>query len=305
MPSADEHLASALREYNEEVSRIESSGTEEELLDALVNRGLILSMMDSYVSAISDFDDAVEIIDRLEKKGIRVDAGIFVKTFVSRGEIYGGDEGRYMADDYIVATSRLSDLNENSRYFDRKKIINMCLDCCEDLIGEGYTADLFPFADKAHSLLIAKEDDWSRNRYIEVLNFKGQFAMETSAEDEAMEYFSDSIEVGQELLEKGRLDDLMSLVFPFVYRGDIEQNNGVLEPYFRDRKAAITLLEELMSIDRLDDVGVLAKLHQDIANTYLTLNKVKEAEEHLMRDVMLNIDGTKEYVKEFIDKQDE
>jgi tetratricopeptide (TPR) repeat protein len=299
-PSADEHLASALREYNSKVDDMERSGTKEELLDALVNRGIVLSMMDSYVSAILDFDDAVEIINEIENGGVKVDAGVFVKTFVSRGEIYAGDDGRYMADDYAVAASRLPELNENSRYFDRKKIINMCLDCCEDLIGEGFNTELFPFADKAHSLLIAKEDDWSRNRYVEVLNFKGQ-AMMDIADDEAMEYFSDSIDVGRELLEKGRLDDMMSLVFPFVYRGDIEQRRGVLEPYFIDRKAAITLLEELLSINKLEDVGVLAKLHQDIANTYLTLDKVKEAEEHLMKEVMLNIDGTKEYVREFMD----
>jgi hypothetical protein len=125
---------------------------------------------------------------------------------------------------------------------------------------------------------------------------------EMKMEDDASEYFTEAIKVGYELFDKNALDDLMSLIFAFVMRGDIEQRKGFFEPYFVDRKAAISLLEELMSMNKLDDIQVLVRLHQDVANTYLTLDRMKEAEEHLMREVMLSMDGVEDYIKEYVKK---
>jgi len=301
-PSVDEHLETALKEYNERVNALESSGSDAELLDAYINRGCVLSMMDYYVAAISDFDDAVEIINHLEARGVEIDAGTYVKTYISRGEIRGGDDLRPMADDYAMAATRLSKLNDHSKYFDHKKIIMTCISCVEDLVDENFPAEVDPFLNKAWSMLIGKEDSWSRNRYLELLNLKGQAEVDLLATDNAMESFSDAIDVGRELLERAGLDDMMSLVFAFVSRGDIEQEKGIIESYIIDRKAAITLLEQLLEVNKLDDVQVLAQLHQDLANTYLTLNKVKEAEEHLMREVMLNVDGARDYIREYADR---
>jgi tetratricopeptide (TPR) repeat protein len=299
-PSSDEHLETALREYNDKVSRLEfEGGTEEEFLDAYINRGCILSMMEYYVSAISDFDDAIEIMAHLEASGKRIDAGTFVKAFISRGEICGGEDLRPMADDYALAATRLNDLKEDSKYYSRKKIVMMCIGCVEDLVDEGFPAEVEPFLNKAWSMLLTKEDPWSKNRYMEMLNLKGQSEIDMEMKDEAMESFSDAISVGTGLLELAVLDDMMSLVFAFVSRGDIEQEKGLLDQYIKDRKSAIVLLEQMMEANKLDDVHILAQLHQDLANTYLTLNNVKEAEEHLMREVALDMNGAKEYIQNF------
>ena len=299
-PSFDEHLETALGEYNERISMLESGeGTPEELLDALLNRSRILSMMEHNISAISDLDDAIEIIEELETDGKRVDVGTFVKAHVSRGELVCSDDPSMMAEDYSMAATRLSELTPESRYFDEKKLIMTCIYCCEDLVDSGYPGDITPYIERLLSLLHKKTDDWSRNRYLETLNLQGQALMDMSFPDPAAECFNKAVDIGYDLKEKEALEDTMSLVFPLVSRGDIEQQKGLLDQYFADRRISITLLEEMMEMNQLDDIQVLVKLHQDVAHTYLTLNKVKEAEEHLMREVMLNMDGAEEYIREY------
>jgi len=303
-PSFDEHLEAALRDYNEKVNMLESSnGTSEEMLDALINRGSVLSMMEHNISAISDFDDAILLISELDSEGKAVDAGIYVKAYVSKGELICLDDIDEAVECYSKAASRLNDLNERSRYYDGRKLINMCLNCCEDLIDGGHPGEVTPFIDKLTQILGKKDDDWSRNRYVETLNLSGQALNELLFQNQAMEYFDESIDIGLELSENGALEDAMSLIFPLVSRGDIEQQKGMIDQYFVDRKVAISLLEDLLEMNKLDDIQVLVKLHQDVAHTYLTLNKVKEAEEHLLKEVMLNMDGAEEYIKEYAGRE--
>jgi len=303
MPSSfDEHLEAMLQDCNDMVNRFEGSeGSEEEMLDALINRGSVLSMMEYYTSALSDLSDAADIIFKMESEGKHPDPGSFVRVFVSRGELYADKD--LMAEDYATASTRLSEIGENNKYYDRKKIIRMCLDCSEDLLDSGHPDGTPPFVDKLYEMLAGRDDDWSQNRYMETLNVCAQSMKEMNMDDEAAEYFSEAVNIGIPLFHKNSLEDLMSLVFAFVMRGDIEQQKGLVDQYFVDRKAAISLLEELLSMNKLDDFSLLVRLHQDLANTYLTLNMVKEAEEHLMREVMLNLDGAEEYIREYVDRK--
>jgi len=55
-------------------------------------------------------------------------------------------------------------------------------------------------------------------------------------------------------------------------------------------------------MNKLDDISVLVRMHQDIASSYMTVNMVKEAEEHLMREVILNMDGAEEYIREYVNR---
>jgi hypothetical protein len=301
--SFDEHLEAVLQDCNNRIHQLEESGcSEEEMLDALINRGSVLSIMEYNTSALSDFEDAINIIIRIEVGGGTVEAGSFVRVFASRGGLCGSADPDQMAEDYAVAATRLGELGNSSKFFDRKKIVRMCLDCCEDLLDNGHPEGTPPFIDKLYLMLVGRNDNWSRNRYLEMLNISAHSMKEMNMDDEAMEYFSDAIDTGYALLERNSLEDMMSLVFAFVLRGDIEQKKGLLDPYLVDRRAAISLLEDLMSMSKLDDMSVLVRLHQDIANTFLTLNMVKEAEEHLLREVMLNMDGAEEYIREYVDK---
>ncbi|MDR3074880.1 MAG: hypothetical protein LBU30_02430 [Candidatus Methanoplasma sp.] len=303
MPSFDEHLEAILEDCNNRVNLLEETGgSKEEFLDALVNRGSVLSMMEYYTSAISDLCDAIEMIREMEREGVTADAGIYIRAFILKGELCRTEDPDQMAEDYATASMRLSEIGENSRYYDRKRIINKCLDCCEDLIDTEHPGETHPFIEKLYVMLTGHDDDWSRNRYVELLNLNAQAMYDMDMDDQALELYSDAIDAGYSLIEKGSLEDPMSLIFPFVSRGDIEQEKGLLDQYFADRKTAISLLEELMSMNKLNDIQLLVRLHQDVANAYLTINKVKEAEEHLMREVMLNMDGAEEYIKEYADR---
>lgn len=301
MPSFDDRLETALSDCNERVNQLdEKGGTEEEYLDALLNRGSVLSMMEYYTSAVSDFDDAVDIIRNMAENGKEVDAGRYVKALVSRGELYSLDSLDMMAEDYSLAATRISELNENSRYYDRKRIVTMCLDCSEDLVDAGYLDAVSPFIDKAYELLVGHDDKWSRNRYLDMLNISGRAMSDAGVFDKAVEYYSDAIDAGNELRIKEELEDRTALVFSYISRGDIAQEKGILDLYFEDRDAAIELLEELLSLNKMENTELLISLHQDVANTYLTQNKMKEAEEHLLKEVVLNMDGVREYLKEFV-----
>jgi tetratricopeptide (TPR) repeat protein len=301
-PSFDEHLEVMLRDCNDRINQLEGSEySDEDMLDALINRGSVLSMMEYYTSSLSDLNDAVDLIIKMEGGGKHVDAGSFVRAFVSRGGLI--EDLDHIAEDYAMASTRLAELGDDSRFYDRKKIVRMCLDCCEDLLDIGHPGGVVPFVDKMYELLIGRDDDWSRNRYLEMLNVSAHSMVEMGIEDDAAEYFSDAIGIGYTLFEKNSLEDIMYLVFALVMRGDIEQKKGLLEQYFIDRRAAISLLEELLSMNKLDDITVLARLHQDIASSYMTLNMVKEAEEHLMREVILNMDGAEEYIREYVDRK--
>ena len=302
--SFDEHLEAVLQDCNNRVHLLEESERSDgEMLDALINRGSVLTMMEYYTSALSDLEDAVDIVIKIESGGGTVDAESFVRALVSRGKLYKDMAPDRMAEDYAVASTRLGEINKETKFFDRKKMVRMCLDCCEDLLDNGHPEGTPPFIDKLYTMLVGRDDDWSKNRYLEMLNISAHSMKELNMDDEAIEYFSDAIDTGYALLERNSLEDLMSLVFAFVLRGDIEQKKGLLDPYFIDRRAAISLLEDLMSMSKLDDTSVLIRLHQDIANTFLTLNMVKEAEEHLLREVMLNMDGAEEYIREYVDRK--
>ena len=299
--SFDQHLEAMLQDCNDRVNHLDEDCSDEDMLDALINRGSVLSMMEYYTSALSDFNDAAEIIFQMEREGKHPDPGSFVRVFVSRGELLG--DGGQMAEDYAIASTRLSEIGENTKFYDRKKIVKMCLDCCEDLLDSGHPGGTPPFVDKMYEMLTGCGDSWSKNRYVEMLNISAQSMKDLDLDDEAMDFSSDAIERGAYLLEKDQLEDLMALIFAFVLRGDIEQRKGLIDQHLADRKAAISLLEDLMSMNKLDDISLLIKLHQDVASTYLTLNMVKEAEEHLMREVMLNMDGAEEYIREYVGRK--
>ena len=70
MDTSDIHLESALEEYNQKVNELESAGVEsEELLEAYVNRGCVLQMMEYRTSAMEDLESASDLLDTLERQG--------------------------------------------------------------------------------------------------------------------------------------------------------------------------------------------------------------------------------------------
>ena len=64
--SFDDHLEATLQLCNDRINQLEGSECSDgEMLDALINRGSVLCMMEYYVSALSDFNDAADTILRM------------------------------------------------------------------------------------------------------------------------------------------------------------------------------------------------------------------------------------------------
>lgn len=305
MPTIDEHLEKALAEYNEKVNELEGSGSPEELLVAYINRGTVLSMMDLYVSAVTDFDEAIGIMRRIEDSGGTVDPGCFVKAYVSRGSLESDKSPKAMADDYNMAASRLKQLRDGSRYYDRRGIIEMCLDCGCDLVDADMATDALPFTEKVYSLVVGRDDDWLRNRYMENCELEGQVRMDCEDFGLAMENYTEAVRVGEELRSRGALEDIMELVSAYVSKGDLEDDREHRQAYYADRKAALDIMEDLAAHDRLDDDELLSNLHGEVAEALIKDGRVPEAEKHLMRQVEINLHGAKDYIDNNADRPPE
>ncbi len=79
--SSEDRLEEALSAYNTKIDNLERIGDSDELLEAYINRGTVLMMMEFYTAAESDFDEAVESILIRERKGIPVDLGLFIRAY--------------------------------------------------------------------------------------------------------------------------------------------------------------------------------------------------------------------------------
>lgn len=298
MRSSDAHLERALEEYNDKVNDLESRGERKELLDAYINRGCVLSMMGCSTSAIDDFNEAIDIMTELENSGNSVDAGYFVKAFISRGELQTDEHAKNMADDYRIAASRLKELCSESKYFDERKILELCIVCAGDLIENEYPLDSRPFTDKGLSMVIGKEDVLSRNAYVEISNFAGQACMDIGENQKAHQYFTESVRMGQSLFDEDQLADEMDLVLAYVSKGDMDEVLGLDKEFFADREAAIEMMEDMRAMGSLDDEELLSNLHGEVAQAYMKKGDIKSAEKHLLKQVSYNLSGSTEYLNE-------
>ena len=298
MRSSDSYLEKALAEFNDKVNALENSGNERELIDAYLNRGSVLSMMDSIFSAIDDFQEAIDLIKKLESEGTVLDPGYTIKAYISRGELQSEETMKDMLDDYRVAASKLKEIGDSCRFYDRKDLIEMCIDCSGDLIDNDFCEDAKPFLDKGLSLVVGEKDAYSRNRYVELNNLAGQANMDGESAETAMKYFSESVRVGRELITAGEIESEMDLVLALVYKGDVEEVLGKTDDLISDREAAIELLETMKYENRLDDEELLSNLHGETAQIYMKQGRIKDAEKHLVKQVAYNLSGSTQYLDE-------
>ncbi|KUE73647.1 hypothetical protein AUQ37_01725 [Candidatus Methanomethylophilus sp. 1R26] len=204
MLNSDEHLERALAEYNDKVSALEDSGPREKLLEALVNRGCVLFMMDSYVSAYGDFDDASDIIAEIEDSGGSVDPGLYVKTHAMKGMTIVEKSVHEAAEEFRLAATRLGQLKPGARHFpDGRAIADFCLDCAQTLIDEDMGADALPFTEKSMSQTVGKDDAWSRNRYMEACSMEADALSGSEDPEKAGEYFDEAVRTGESLRPPG------------------------------------------------------------------------------------------------------
>jgi len=283
--TSDDHLEEALTEYNDKVNALEINGPSDELLEAYVNRSTILMLMESFVSSLSDLDDAIELMDNMSIKGKKIDIGTYAKVYENRGQLLCEDNKEQMAADYAKIASKLNEMKSGIRHYDVKSIVVMCLGCAEDLIDEGFPENSIPFTNKILSMLSNKNDEWAANRLLEVYNLIGQSKNMMELTDEAVDAFTNAIVYGEQLYDHKSVDDEMELVFSYVTRGDIMDELKDHESQIKDHEAAIEILEVLNDQRKLDDVELLINLHQGIATVLMEMGRIEEAEKHLLKSI--------------------
>ncbi len=283
-----------MKEYNDKISALEVNGTDDELLEALVNRSTILMLLGSYTASMTDAEEAIEL-----SKGMKdVDIGTFVKMYENRGQMIFDDNEEMMVSDYSMIISRLDEIHGEIRHYDWKDLIMMCQGCAEDLIDCDRFEMSVPFTQKALELMKDASDIWSMNRKMEIQNLIGQADTGMGLDDNAIDAYSESILIGEQLYDTSRIEDPIQLVFAYVYRGDIMEAKHELEKMWNDHESALVILEELNNRNRLSDPDLLIKLHQSLASSMMESGEIERAEKHLMRAINLGVPGMKDAIDE-------
>lgn len=283
-----------MKEYNDKISALEVNGTDDELLEALVNRSTILMLLGSYTASMTDAEEAIEL-----SKGMKdVDIGTFVKMYENRGQMIFDDNEEMMVSDYSMIISRLDEIHREIRHYDWKGLIMMCQGCAEDLIDCDRFEMSVPFTQKALELMKDASDIWSMNRKMEIQNLIGQADTGMGLDDNAIDAYSGSILIGEQLYDASRIEDPIQLVFAYVYRGDIMEAKHELEKMWNDHESALVILEELNNRNRLSDPELLIKLHQSLASSMMESGEIERAEKHLMRAINLGVPGMKDAIDE-------
>lgn len=291
MTSSDEHLEQSLDEYNRKVGELENNDDKEALVDALAYRSTILMLLESYVSSITDVDDALEICKELESEGKEIDPGIKIKLYENRGQLCFDTNEEQMVADYVEITKLLDKVGDSAKHYGRREMIIMCLDCAADLVDKERFPAALPFAEKAIMIIGNGKTTFEMNMAVEAFNIIGQVKKESNDYNVAIVNFENVVSLCKKL---GRdLDDRMEFAFAYINLGDIYEENKVMEKMIENHENAIRILEAMNDDRELDDTKILVDLHQGLAAVLMDSGEVEKAEKHLMAAMKLGLPNMK------------
>ena len=293
MMRSDRHLEEALAEYNDKVNLLEKEGTAEELLEALVNRSTVLMLMGSYISSMTDLEDAMEIVEEMESEGKTPNVGTYVKILENHGHMCAEDDPEMMLDDFRLIVPKLSLLNATTRHYDRKYLINMSLECAKELIDADFAENSLPFLEKGIIYLGSMNDDWTLNRRAEMYSLMGEAHHDMGVYEDALNKFTKSQEIASDLYLKNRLDEdmMVSFVYSFVLKGDIEDRMGDRQNSIDDYESAADVLDQLENEGRNFDRDLLLDMHRTLSRLLMESGDIERAEVHLMKAMRMEVPG--------------
>ena len=287
--SSEDRLEEALDAYDTKITALERIGDSDDLLEAYINRGTVLMMMEFYTAAESDFEEAVEYIEARERKGIPVDLGLFIRAYENRGQLSCGSNGPYMLANYQRIIERLPELRSGTRYFTVKDIVIMCINCAEDLLDCNYYEEAIPFLDKASETLRGKRDAWAENRFMDVCGIKAEAMRKLRRNNESVTLYSEAIKIGERLLYEGNIEDPYLLTLCYLSRGDVYDSLRDDDNALKDNIDACGSMEELLNNGRFEDRELLSELCKDIASRLMDLGRVEESEKYLLKSMRYNL----------------
>ena len=308
MKGSDQHLERALKEYNQKISDLEAGeGSNEEMLEALVNRSTILLLMESFTSSMEDSEDAMRLASIMESKGEHVDTGTYIKMYENHGQLLYENDNDGMAEDYGKILPKLDEVNPVNvrvRHYDDRGLIIMCENCAEDLIDASKLEMATQFLRKALVIIGRSRAMWYRNRKVSILYLIGQTENDMGLKKEALKTLKECVRIGTKMVYDYSLDDYTDVVNADILRGDILESMGDLEGMWAAHEQAAVLLESLYADKRIDDAELLINLHQGIATSMMNAGRIELAEKHLLRAIRLGIPGMKEAMDEIADRYD-
>ena len=109
--------------------------------------------------------------------------------------------------------------------------------------------------------------------------------------DDALQNFSKSIEIASDLYLGNRLDEdmMVSFVYSFVLKGDIEDRKGDLESSISDYESAADVLDQLETEGRTFDRELLLDMHRTLGRLLMQAGNIERAEKHLMKAMRMEM----------------
>ncbi len=177
--NSEEYLLKTLAEYNEEIGRLEEQEPSGELIEALANRGNVLSMLELYSSSLDDLKYAAALTEEIE-----TDPGTFIYVHTALGKMCG-QLGLDAAPHLRKAAEKLDKLNGTARHFDSKRAVRTCMDSSDLLIEEDEETALI-YLNKTIELTSGKTDPWMENCRISALFDIGNIEFDSERYDDAL-----------------------------------------------------------------------------------------------------------------------
>ncbi len=109
--------------------------------------------------------------------------------------------------------------------------------------------------------------------------------------DDALKDFSRSIEIASDLYLANHLDEdmMISFVYSFVLKGDIEDRKGDTESSISDYESAADVLDQLESEGRTFDRELLLDMHRTLGRLLMQSGNIDRSEKHLMKAMKMDM----------------
>lgn len=298
MRTSTVHLEKALAEFNSKVDDLSRKDASIELLDALINRGAVLSMLDYITSAKEDFDDAILLIKTFEKDGVEIDPGYYVRAYAARADLYGEGEEESALEDYRSAAQHLAGLHPGSKYYDKKTIADLCSIATRSIGDLEQLSEARPFIDKGLEVTAGEDTLFFRNIRLGLLNYSGYAALLDKDYKTASDTFATSCTLAADLYSNSELDDPEDLVFAFASKADADKELFGADRYLAEMENTLGLIDEMTGDGVSIDEEIITTLHGEIAKEYMEKGDIAVAEKHLMRKMSMELVGSAQYMKE-------
>lgn len=288
MDASDAHLERTLVECNDTVGRLEAYGPSVELMEAYINRAEVLAMMEYRTSALDDIEAAEDLMGSLVSSGESVDVGSRFKVHITKAIILYEQECDPI-EEYCEAADIIAEVGEGCRHYDYRSFVRTCITACADLLDYGHAEEISPFKEAMRDRVMDHTDAWTLNRRLEMANLEGESFEDMDIPEAAVKAYAEGVRIGTELLSMGSLEDEEELVSAMLAKANWERVQGRNEKALMDLKSACIIMEQLASVNRLDEISFLTDAYHDIATILSSMGNESEAESYLVKAMRANM----------------